>query len=69
MAKVGTARTLTKRSVVVDLPELREWLRVGRFRTESEAIRVAVARSLAIEQMKAAVEGIQRRGTFGRRSR
>ena len=69
MTKVGAAGPLSKRSVVVDLLALREWLRLGRFRTESEAIRAAVAQAIAIERMKDAVESIQRRRTFGRPGR
>jgi Arc/MetJ-type ribon-helix-helix transcriptional regulator len=67
MAKVGTP--LSKRSVVVDLPELREWVRMGRFRTESEAVRAAVAQAVAIGGMKEAVASIRRRRTFARPAR
>jgi hypothetical protein len=61
------ARPLTKRSLVVDLPELREWVRVGRYGTESEAVRAAVAEALAIRQMQDAIDRLQRRRTFGGR--
>ena len=65
------ARTtpLAKRSLVVDLPVLQEWTKLGRYRTESEAVRAAVAQALAAQQMQAAMTRLQRRGTFGRRLR
>jgi Arc/MetJ-type ribon-helix-helix transcriptional regulator len=63
MAKRGNA--LSKRSLVVDEPALRRWVRIGGFRNESQAVRAAVERMLATQQMEAAIERLQRRGTFG----
>jgi Arc/MetJ-type ribon-helix-helix transcriptional regulator len=57
---------LAKKSLVVDPGPLRELTRLGRFRTESEAVRDAITRALAIRQMREAIAGIQRRGSFGR---
>jgi len=64
---MARSRPLAKRSLVVDLPVLEEWTRVGRYRNESEAVRAAVAQALAAQQMQAALHRLQRRGTFGRR--
>lgn len=66
---MARARPLAKRSLVVDLEALQELARVGRYRSESEAVRAAVARALATEQMQAAVTRLQQRRTFGRRLR
>jgi Arc/MetJ-type ribon-helix-helix transcriptional regulator len=57
---------LAKKSLVVNPEDLRHWTRIGGFRTESEAVRDAVAKALAIRKMQDAVASLQRRGTFGR---
>ena len=59
--------SLAKKSLVVDPRELRDWVRLGGFRNESEAVRSAVAAAIAIRRMQDAITDLQRRGTFGRR--
>jgi Arc/MetJ-type ribon-helix-helix transcriptional regulator len=56
-----------KKSLVVDSKLLREWVAVGGYRSESEAVRAAVSTALAIRRLQEAIAGIQARGTFGRR--
>ena len=63
------AMDLAKRSLVVDARALRDWTRLGRYRSESEAVRAAVARALAIGRMQDAIAEIQKGGTFGRHLR
>ena len=63
------ASGLAKKSLVVDSGLLREWVQLGGYRTESEAVRAAVAAALAIRRMQDAIGGLQARGTFGRRLR
>lgn len=63
------APPLTKKSLAVDEADRREWVKVGGFRSESEAVRVAVTTALAIRRLRDAIAGIQARGTFGRRLR
>jgi Arc/MetJ-type ribon-helix-helix transcriptional regulator len=58
---------LSKKSLVVDARELRDWVKLGGFRNESAAVRGAVAAAVAIHRMQDAITDIQRRGTFGRR--
>jgi len=58
---------LAKKSLVVDSRALRQWVRAGGYRTESEAVRAAVAAALAIRRMQDAIADLQTRGTFGRR--
>ena len=58
---------LAKKSLVVDARDLRDWVKLGGFRNESEAVRGAVAAAIAIRRMQDAIADIQRRGTFGRR--
>lgn len=60
---------LAKKSLVVDPKLLREWVQLGGYRNESEAVRAAVAAALAIRRMQDAVAGLQARGTFGRHLR
>ncbi|MBI4704761.1 MAG: hypothetical protein HY744_26965 [Deltaproteobacteria bacterium] len=57
---------LTKKSFVVDAGALREWVRAGAYRNDSEAVRAAIARALAVHGMQEAVRGLQSRGTFAR---
>jgi Arc/MetJ-type ribon-helix-helix transcriptional regulator len=66
-----TKRTgaLAKKSLVVDPAALRQWVEVGGYRNESEAVRGALERLLAIERMTRAIDRIQSRGTFGRNLR
>ena len=59
--------SLAKKSLVVDPRELRDWVRLGGFRNESEAVRGAMAAAIAIRRMQDAITDLQRRGTFGRR--
>ena len=58
---------LAKKSLVVNERELRDWVRLGDFRNESEAVRGAVSAAIAIRRMPEAIGDLQRRGTFGRR--
>lgn len=67
MAKRNT--TLAKKSLVVEPDDLRELVAVGGYRNESEAVRAAVASTLAIRQMQDAIRTLQTGGTFGRRLR
>ncbi len=60
---------LSKRSLVVNERLLREWVRLGGYKNESEAVRAAVARVLAIRKMQDAISLLQSRGTFGRKLR
>ncbi len=60
---------LSKKSLVVNEKLLREWTRIGGYRTESEAVRAAVERALAIRRMQQAIDVLQRRRTFGRHLR
>ena len=57
---------LAKKSLVVNERELRDWVRLGGFRNESDAVRAAVA-AIAIRRMQDAIGDLQRRRTFGRR--
>jgi Arc/MetJ-type ribon-helix-helix transcriptional regulator len=61
--------SLAKKSLVVEENDLREWVAVGRYRTESEAVRAAVATALAIRKMQDAIATLRAGGTFGRRLR
>jgi Arc/MetJ-type ribon-helix-helix transcriptional regulator len=58
---------LAKKSLVLDERELRDWMRLGGFRNESEAVRTAVSNAVAIRRMQDAIRDLQERGTFGRR--
>jgi Arc/MetJ-type ribon-helix-helix transcriptional regulator len=60
------SRGLAKKSLVVDEAALTRWVRVGRYRNESEAVRGAVAEVLTIRGLQQAVERLRRRGAFGR---
>ena len=63
-----TPRTtaLSKKSLVVDLKLLREWVKVGGYRNESEVVRAAVAKALAFRRMQDAIARRRERRTFGR---
>ena len=63
------ASELAKRSLVIEPRALREWVRVGGYRNQSEAVRAAIDRALAIREMERAIARLQRRGTFGRHTR
>jgi hypothetical protein len=67
MAKRNTS--LAKKSLVVEADDLRKLVAVGGYRNESEAVRAAVASTLAIRQMQDAIRTLQTGGTFGRRLR
>ncbi len=67
MAPRGTS--LAKKSLVVDPEALREWVEIGGYRNESEAVRAAVDAALAIRRMKRAIARLQSGRTFGRRLR
>src|SRR5436309_3094284 len=66
-AMARRAANLAKRSLVVNERELREWVRLGGFRNESDAVRAAVSAAIAIRRMQDAISDLQRRRTFGRR--
>lgn len=64
MSRSGSG--LAKKSLVVDPDALARWVRVGRYRNESEAVRAAIAEILAVRDMQRAVAQLRRRGTFGK---
>ncbi|HEY3354951.1 MAG TPA: hypothetical protein VGQ83_16985 [Polyangia bacterium] len=43
---------LAKKSLVVDPRALREWVKLGRYKTASEAVRAAIAEVLANRRMR-----------------
>jgi Arc/MetJ-type ribon-helix-helix transcriptional regulator len=63
------ASDLSKKSLVVHAGQLREWMALGKYRTESEAVRDAVARSLAIRKMQDAIAALRASRTFARHFR
>ena len=67
--KKASTTALSKKSLVIDEPALRRWVKLGGFATESQAVRAAVDRMLAIGDMEAAIQRIHSRGTFGRHRR
>ncbi len=60
---------LAKKSLVLDPKLLDQLMRLGEYRNASEAVRDAVARTLAIRQMQDAVADLRRGGRFGHRLR
>lgn len=63
------ASDLSKKSLVVHAGQLREWKTLGKYRTESEAVRDAVARSLAVRTMQDAIATLRAGHTFARHLR
>ncbi len=60
---------LSKKSLVVNSKSLRRWVSLGGFRTESEAVRAAVEKVLAIRDMQDAIKRLQQSRAFGRHLR
>ena len=56
-----------RKNVIVDPEKTRRLRKVLRASSESAAIRVAVERTLALEEAVAALERLRRRGTWGNR--
>jgi len=58
---------LERKNVIVDASKVRRLRRTLRTSSESAAIRIAVKRTLALEEAMAALERMRRRGTWGER--
>ena len=58
---------LERRTVSVDASKIRRLRRTLRTSSESAAIRIAIERTLALEETVAALEQLRRRGTWGKR--
>jgi len=56
-----------RKNVIVDASKVRRLRRTLRTSSESAAIRIAVERTLALEEAMAALERMRRRGTWGKR--
>ncbi len=52
---MSRASELSKKSLVINSKSLRRWVKLGGFRTESEAVRAAVEKALAIRDMQDAM--------------
>ena len=63
----GRAERLERKNVIVDAGKVRRLRRTLRASSESAAIRIAVERTLALEEAVAALERLRRRGTWGKR--
>lgn len=61
------AEQLGRKNVIVDAGKVRRLRRTLRAPSESAAIRIAVERTLALEEAVAALERMRRRGTWGKR--
>ncbi|HEX9820089.1 MAG TPA: hypothetical protein VGD07_10810 [Methylomirabilota bacterium] len=66
MAAARTQR-FERKNVIVDTGKVRRLRRALRTVSESAAIRIAVERTLALEEAVAALERMRRRGTWGKR--
>ena len=64
---VTRAQRLERKNVIVDAGKVRRLRRTLRTSSESAAIRIAVERTLALEEAVAALERMRRRGTWGKR--
>ena len=65
MSKVQ-AHKLDRKNLIVDGSKIKRLQKILRAPSESEAIRVAVDRALDAEEALAALEGLRKRGTWGR---
>lgn len=63
----GRAERLERKNVIVDGDKVRRLRRTLQASSESAAIRIAVERTLALEEAVAALERLRRRGTWGKR--
>jgi hypothetical protein len=63
----GRAERFERKNVIVDGSKVRRLRRTLRASSESAAIRIAVDRTLALEEAVAALERLRRRGTWGKR--
>ena len=63
----GRAERLERKNVIVGGDKIRRLRRTLRASSESAAIRIAVERTLALEEAMAALERLKRRGTWGKR--
>ena len=61
------AQRLERKNVIVDAGKVRRLRRTLRTSSESAAIRIAVERTLALEEAVAALQRMRRRGTWGKR--
>jgi len=61
------AERLERKNVMVDAGKVRRLRRTLRTSSESAAIRIAVERTLALEEAVATLERMRRRGTWGKR--
>ena len=61
------AERLERKNVIVDAGKVRRLRRTLRTSSESAAIRIAVERTLALEEAVAALARMRRRGTWGKR--
>jgi len=61
------AQRLERKNVIVDAGKVRRLRRTLRTSSESAAIRIAVERTLALEEAVVALERMRRRGTWGKR--
>lgn len=59
---------LEKKNVIVDASKVRRLRQTLKTSSESEAIRIAVERTLALEEAVATLERLRRRGTWGKRT-
>ena len=66
MATVRNGR-LERKNVIVNASRVRRLRRALRASSESAAIRIAVERTLDLEEAIAALERLRRRGTWGKR--
>ncbi len=64
---VDRADRFERKNVIVDVGKVRRLRRTLRASSESAAIRIAVERTLALEEAVAALERMRRRGTWGKR--
>jgi hypothetical protein len=64
---VAQGRRLARKNVIVDAGKVRRLRRTLRTSSESAAIRIAVERTLALEEAVAALDRMRRRGTWGKR--
>lgn len=61
------AHRLERKNVIIDAGKVRRLRRTLGTSSESAAIRIAVERTLALEEAVAALERMRRRGTWGKR--
>jgi hypothetical protein len=67
MMAAARVQRLERKNVIVDAGKVRRLRRTLRTSPESAAIRIAVERTLALEEAVAALERMRRRSTWGKR--